>query len=382
MEYLISAVIAVYNNEKYISNAIDSVLSQGRTNVEIIIVDDGSTDRTPDIVDEYEKRYSNIRVIHQSNQWIYASFNRGIAEARGMYIYILNSDDKLAEHSLDAIESAIKEYDYPDVVWTKVHVCKCDDKQNIIEKKDARPKITTTCYWQEGVEDIKTWELLITSDLMISQANAYRTEFIKQFEFRNDVYGADHLFNIEIAKKMQSFAIIPNEIYMFFDYNVPGMNASIGKYYGYEHQMYNEFYQKGLEQARIRGVLTDNVRNFITKRRKINFSGELKASLMFRECSSSEKMKYVLEDAIDDLILSIFNDREELEARIFSALRYYFVSTADNDFGEYQFVYDMLEALLRYEKDEEDYKIIEAGVFNSKNPYNIGLSFLNKIISK
>ena len=120
MEYLISVVIAVYNNEKYISNAIESVLSQGRTNVEIIIVDDGSTDRTPDIVDEYEKRYSNVKVIHQSNQWIYASFNRGIAEARGMYIYILNSDDKLAEHSLDAIESAIKEYDYPDVVWTKV----------------------------------------------------------------------------------------------------------------------------------------------------------------------------------------------------------------------------------------------------------------------
>lgn len=377
---LLSIIIPVYNNEKYISNAIESVLVQAKNNVEIIIIDDGSTDGTPEIVDEYEKRYSNIRVIHQSNQWIYASFNRGIAEARGMYIYILNSDDKLAENSLDAIESAIKEYDYPDVVWTKVFVCKCDEKQNILEKKDARPKITTTCYWCEGMDN-KAWELLITSDLMMAQVT-YRAEFIKQFKFRNDVYAADQLFNIEIAKKLQSFVIIPNEIYMFFIYNIPGMNASSARYYGYEHQMYNEIYLKGIELASIRGVLTDAVQSFITNRRKSYFSSELKSSLLYSKCQNSEKIKYVLENAIDDFILTIFDDREELEARIFSALRYYFVSAVDNDFGEYQFVYDMLEALLRYEKDETDYITIEAGVFNSKNPYNIGLSFLNKITSK
>lgn len=72
---LFSIIIAVYNNERYVKNAIKSILDQDFKDYEIIIVDDGSTDTTPLIVDQIAEKDSRISVIHQDNQWIYASFN-------------------------------------------------------------------------------------------------------------------------------------------------------------------------------------------------------------------------------------------------------------------------------------------------------------------
>ena len=80
---LISIITPVYNKEKYVANAIESVLSQSFDAFEYIIIDDGSTDASPAIVDEYAKKDNRIKVIHQQNQWIYASFNNGIREASG-----------------------------------------------------------------------------------------------------------------------------------------------------------------------------------------------------------------------------------------------------------------------------------------------------------
>ena len=89
---LISIITAVYNNEKYIRNAANSVLNQSFRDIEYIIVDDGSTDRTPDIVNEIASKDARVKVIHQKNQWIFASYNNGIRQASGKYFYIINSE--------------------------------------------------------------------------------------------------------------------------------------------------------------------------------------------------------------------------------------------------------------------------------------------------
>lgn len=85
---LISIVMPVYNNERYFPLAVKSIIEQEYKDFELIIIDDGSTDRTAIIADEIAATDSRIRVIHQSNQWVYASFNRGIEAAKGS-IYIL-----------------------------------------------------------------------------------------------------------------------------------------------------------------------------------------------------------------------------------------------------------------------------------------------------
>ena len=80
---LISIVMAVYNNEMYFPLAVKSIIEQDYDQWELIIIDDGSTDQTPIIADRMAESDSRITVVHQKNQWIYASFNKGIELAKG-----------------------------------------------------------------------------------------------------------------------------------------------------------------------------------------------------------------------------------------------------------------------------------------------------------
>ena len=96
---LVSVVIPVYNEERYVKECLDSLLSQTYQNYEAICVDDGSTDLSPDILEDYAKRDPRFHVIHQENQGLSATRNHGIAEACGKYIFFLDSDDWIkADH--------------------------------------------------------------------------------------------------------------------------------------------------------------------------------------------------------------------------------------------------------------------------------------------
>jgi glycosyltransferase involved in cell wall biosynthesis len=90
---LVTAVMPVYNSEKYIAETLDSVCSQTYKNLEIIIVDDGCTDSSPDIIKRKMASYPNIVYIRQENAGVSAARNRGIRTARGAYIAFIDSDD-------------------------------------------------------------------------------------------------------------------------------------------------------------------------------------------------------------------------------------------------------------------------------------------------
>ncbi len=89
----LSIVIPVYNSEKYIKKCIDSVLNQTFDHFELILVDDGSSDASSDIIDSYLDVDSRIRVIHQDNKGAISARNAGLQNARGEYITFIDSDD-------------------------------------------------------------------------------------------------------------------------------------------------------------------------------------------------------------------------------------------------------------------------------------------------
>ena len=93
---LISIIIGMYKGEKYIRECIDSVIGQDYTNLEIILVDDGSPDDCGDIADTYAQRDSRIVVVHQKNAGVSASRNRALDMAKGDYICIIDQDDVLS----------------------------------------------------------------------------------------------------------------------------------------------------------------------------------------------------------------------------------------------------------------------------------------------
>ncbi len=90
---LISVIVPVYNVEKYMERCVDSILRQTYTNIEIILVDDGSTDASSRLCDEYAARDGRIKVVHKENGGLSDARDAGLAVAEGDYIGYVDSDD-------------------------------------------------------------------------------------------------------------------------------------------------------------------------------------------------------------------------------------------------------------------------------------------------
>ena len=110
MKFRFSVVMPVYNRAKYLRQAIDSVLSQTFTDYELIAVDDGSTDDSPEILKSYGNR---ITVVRQPNQGPEVARNTGAALAQGEYLAFLDSDDIFSPHVLETYDRIIRAFDSP-----------------------------------------------------------------------------------------------------------------------------------------------------------------------------------------------------------------------------------------------------------------------------
>ena len=112
----VSVIVPVYNTEKYLNQCVDSLLNQTLKNVEFIFVDDGSTDRSVEIIEEYQRKDDRIRLIKQKNQYAGVARNNGMKVATGKYIIFLDSDDffepTLLEDSYTRAESTGAEIVY------------------------------------------------------------------------------------------------------------------------------------------------------------------------------------------------------------------------------------------------------------------------------
>ena len=106
---LISVIIPVYNVEKYLKQCVDSVLEQTYWNIEIILVDDGSTDSSGHICDEYLNVDDRIKVIHQQNAGLSEARNHGYDFATGVFVYFLDSDDWIQEETLSSLTQRIQD---------------------------------------------------------------------------------------------------------------------------------------------------------------------------------------------------------------------------------------------------------------------------------
>lgn len=106
----ISVIVPAYNIQNYISRCLDSILNQTYTNIEIIIVDDGSCDKTPEILDQYDKQYENITVIHKKNNGVSQARIDGINGATGDWIGFVDGDDEIEADMFEQLLNNALEY--------------------------------------------------------------------------------------------------------------------------------------------------------------------------------------------------------------------------------------------------------------------------------
>lgn len=137
----LSVIIPIYNTEKYLRECIDSVLLQIVEDMEIILIDDGSTDNSFTICDEYAHKYNFIRVVHKRNEGVAIARNTGIKMSQGEYILFLDSDDMLSPKILEKVEKDIE--------------TKLDLYSYQIQKITSDKEIINNAYYQKNMEEGK-----------------------------------------------------------------------------------------------------------------------------------------------------------------------------------------------------------------------------------
>lgn len=169
-EILLSVIIPVYDVEKYIRECLDSIVNQTYKNLQIILVDDGSTDSSGKICDEYAKKDSRITVVHQENQGAGAAKNTGLDLIKGEYFSIIDSDDYIDLSMYEKMVSLMNQYDSD--------IAQCLFIQNYKNKKiksgifltDKSPlKLSSDKYMKKYLSDWKFavfWNKLFKSSLL------------------------------------------------------------------------------------------------------------------------------------------------------------------------------------------------------------------------
>ena len=175
---LVSIIIPIYNVEKYISKCIESCLKQTYKNVEIILVDDGSTDSSGKIADAYSKKNKNIIVFHKKNGGVSSARNYGIEKSHGEYICFVDSDDYLAydfvEYMMKLAEENNSDFCFSKNCYTSVGQ-KQVDTDNIINVENAKAtSILLAPYVEVGCwNKIYKKELLQKNNIRFSETLFY-----------------------------------------------------------------------------------------------------------------------------------------------------------------------------------------------------------------
>lgn len=111
MSELISVIVPIYNTEKYLVECVESLRKQTYSNIEIILVDDGSTDASIEICDEFAEKDSRVKVFHKKNEGVAVARNFGIQQSNGQYVVIVDSDDIAVDRMIEVLYTQIKEND-------------------------------------------------------------------------------------------------------------------------------------------------------------------------------------------------------------------------------------------------------------------------------
>lgn len=211
---LISIIVPAYNVEKYIARCLDSIIAQTYKNLEIIVVDDGSTDRTGDIIDEYVEKDERIKAVHQSNKGLSGARNTALALMKGDYIGFVDGDDYITSDMYRLmLESCEK---------NNAGICICAYRQefNVSSDRKAEPQSIerdTGIYVLSREEVLNTY---ICDDRSYHIYNSvwsklFRRNIISGFNFPQGRNSEDIMFTTKALVKCDRAVFIDEPLYIY-----------------------------------------------------------------------------------------------------------------------------------------------------------------------
>lgn len=251
----VSVIIPVYNVEKYLYKCVDSVINQTYKNLEIILVDDGSSDNSPQICDEYAKSDERIKVIHKINEGVSVARNVGISVASGEYVCFFDSDDFVEEDVLEKMLDAIEEKAYD--------VCVCGYSVDIYNKEGEKESTGEVVPWKQVCENLSLIECEKNLGICGYVWNKlYRLQFIKslklQFDEKISLY-EDLIFNSRVFLAGAKVCFLPYAGYHY----IQRQRVTLGvKYYENFFDLKQKAIKAKSDVLRVWGVKEAQIEDF------------------------------------------------------------------------------------------------------------------------
>lgn len=202
---LVSIIVPVYNCEKYVGRCLDSIVNQTYNDIEVIVVNDGSTDNTQRICEEYDEKYDVIHLYNQENHGVSYSRNFAIKMSKGEYIQFTDSDDYMNEYMIEKMVDSAVDNDSDIVFCEYAYEYEENKKKKIITMKD---------YSERNVKDLISdedskyggfpWNKLIKKSCISRLYN----EKLKYYE--------NLLFFLENAEHLKKYSVIHEPLYMYY----------------------------------------------------------------------------------------------------------------------------------------------------------------------
>lgn len=203
-----SVIIPIYNAASYLDECLQSVLGQSHTDFELLLINDGSTDKSPEICNNYAQNDSRISVYHQENKGQGAARNLGLKEAEGKYILFIDADDAIAEGTLAQNYQILK--NNPDIECLQFPIYMKYGTPDAYLKKGKEQ------FYKASRNNLKN---LILEDAVMSWIvcdKIFKRNSIQDMYFREDIKYEDNYFMMEYIQKLNNFYLSEKGVYYYY----------------------------------------------------------------------------------------------------------------------------------------------------------------------
>lgn len=229
MNPIISVIVPIYNVEKYLARCVDSIVNQTYKNLEIILVDDGSPDRCPQMCDDYAEKDSRIKVVHKKNGGLSDARNAGMAVATGEYISFIDSDDYVSDDFFECLLDVMNK-ENSDIAECSVvkfyEDNRFDEFSDDLSVKTYDAKDAMSALIAENPFHQHVWNKL------------YKTELVKDIPYAVGKLNEDEFWTYQVFGRASKVAKLNKTMYYYFQrsssimgvgYNIRRLDALEGK---------------------------------------------------------------------------------------------------------------------------------------------------------
>lgn len=201
----ISIIVPVYKVEKYLEKCVDSILAQTFTDFELILVDDGSPDRSGAMCDEYAQKDSRVRVIHKENGGLSSARNAGIDVAKGRYLGFVDSDDYIAADMYELL--------YQEITQSQADLAIC----GIYDVYEGKDPVTKSVIHKTVSADEALLLILQGNNISVHAVNKlYRRELFQNLRYPEGKYHEDSFVIVDLLEMCQKVAINSQQKYFYY----------------------------------------------------------------------------------------------------------------------------------------------------------------------